>query len=423
MAEIVGCAVASESVSRIFSILPGHQREEDKAERLEFAVLKIHSVVAVSEDWQILHQPLLNWKARLKRVAEEGDGILRAHERRSTEGRRNEGADARLQATFSARKRIARAARRFVPFGRGAGRGDDDDADTITDETVRRFERLAGVADEFFRYVRFGGRPRSLTAYSFRVPTEPLLAGKTLEFSLGNGSKEALLLLHPRDSADGVARKEILLFLSYDDTTTWEKNLKLSMVFQLFDNTDILDIIMSSLELLPPQFGAACVTTREFARELLAQETSYSIDPSSMSMWSIYASTRCNRNSTEQGSAATSGRPRIPSPISRVDAIYITPPPNNSSDAPVGDDDLPLRLTCHVAPHLVPARYSKHYSQIELETLQELLPKAEDEGALERKGNWWCPRSSTFLLVEPEFMVPPPTLQQFYLMENPETST
>jgi hypothetical protein len=57
MAEMLGSAVASESVSRIFSIISGNQSEhgsgEDTAERLEFAVLKIHSVVALSGDWQV----------------------------------------------------------------------------------------------------------------------------------------------------------------------------------------------------------------------------------------------------------------------------------------------------------------------------------------------------------------------------------
>jgi hypothetical protein len=52
MAEMLGSAVASESVSRIFSIISGNQSEhrsgEDNAERLEFAVLKIHSVVDLS---------------------------------------------------------------------------------------------------------------------------------------------------------------------------------------------------------------------------------------------------------------------------------------------------------------------------------------------------------------------------------------
>jgi hypothetical protein len=300
-----------------------------------------------------------------------------------------------------------------VPFGFGGG--EDDDADRISDATVGRFERLAGVADEFFRYVRFGGRPRSLIMVSsFKVPTQPLLAGKTLEFSLRNGRncKDALLLLHPWDrDGDAGSPKEILLFLSYEDNTTWEKNLKLSVMFQLHEGTDILDIVMSSLELLPPQFGAACVTAREFARESLTQETSYSINPSSISLWCIRTARICNHGSTDKESAATGGRPsQLPLPIIRVDAIYFTLPPN----AP--DDNLPLRLVCHVAPHLVPNCYSDHYDQIELETLQELLPKVSNEGG--RKGNWWCPPASTYFLVEPEVSVPPPTLQQLYLLEN-----
>ncbi|KAK1668958.1 hypothetical protein QYE76_057117 [Lolium multiflorum] len=418
MAEIFGSAVASESVSRIFSIISGnpseHGSREDNAERTEFAVLKIHSVVAVSEDWQILHQPLLSWKARLKCAAKEGDGILRAYRRRSTERQRVEGTAITLQIISTARKRIARAAKRFVPFG--LGRGEDDDADKISDATVRRFERLAGVAGEFFRYVQFGGRPRSLIMpSSFKVPTELLLAGKTLEYSIRNGSMEALLLLHPFDVG---RRKEIFLFLSYGDTSSWQKNFILSVRFRLL-TSDILNIVMSSLELLPPQFGAACVTTREFAREFLAQETRYSINPSSMSTWCIHMSQRFYYDSIEKPSAATGDKPQLPLPIIRVDARCFTLPPNGPSHTPA-EDDLPLRLVCHVDPHLVPKSYSEHYDQIDLETLQELLPKVTNEGAHVRKGNWWCPLTSTYLIVEPQFSVPLPTLQQMYLLQNSE---
>lgn len=404
MAEIFGSAVASESVSRIFSILSGNSREdggaEDNAERLEFAVLKIHSVVAVSEDWHILHQPLLDWKARLKRVAEEGDGILRASRRKSAERERDDGI---ARKAIPVHKRVARAATRFLPFRRGK---DDGDA------TVRRFERLAHVADEFFRYVQLGGRPKSLTA-SLEVPTEPLLAGKTLEFSLRNGSRDAVLLLHPCDG-----NREILLFLSCDDSAKWEKNVKLCVVFHLLERTDILDIVMSSLQLLPPQFDAACATAREFVREVRAQETSYS-NASSMSVRCVSSAWRCHRNSTDEGCAATDGMPGLPWPIVRVDAVYFAMPQNDSTDAPA-DQILPLKLACHITPHLVPERYSQHYQRIGTEALQELSPKVADEGAsaCRRKAAWWCPRSSTYLSVEPEFSVPPPTLQQLFLVES-----
>ncbi|KAM3193629.1 hypothetical protein ACQJBY_070322 [Aegilops geniculata] len=411
MAEILGSAVASESVSRIFSILSGNSREdghggaEDNAERLEFAVLKILSVVAVSEEWHILHQPLLDWKARLKRVAEEGDGILRAHRRRSAERKRGDGV---ARKAVPVHKRVTRAATRFLPFRRGK----DDDGDDPSDATVRRFERLARVADEFLRYVQLGGRPKSLTA-SMEVPTEPLLAGKTLEFSLRNGSRDAVLLLHPCDGSG-----EIVLFLSCDDSAAWERNVKLCVVFRLLEHTDVLDILMSSLQLLPPQFGAACATAREFVGEARAQETSYT-SASSMSMRCVSSAWRCHRSSTDGGCAATDGMPRLPWPIVRVDAVYFAMPQNYSPDAPAGQN-LPLKLACHITPQLVPETYSRHYRQIGTETLQELSPEVADEGASAcgREAAWWCPRSSTYLSAEPEVSVPPPTLQQLFQVQS-----
>ncbi|CAM0958269.1 unnamed protein product [Alopecurus aequalis] len=403
MAEIIGSAVASESVSRIFSTLSGSLREqrsaEENAERLEFAVLKIQSLVAVSEDWLILHQPLITWKARLKRVAKEGDDILRAHKRRSTER------GVARKAT-SVRKRISR----FMLFCRGK-----EGEEGPSDATVRRFERLAGVADEFFRCVQFGGRLNKSLTVSFKVPMEPLLEGKTLEFSLRKGSLDATLLLHPCDGEAG-GPKEIVLFLSYDDTAVWEKNVKLFVVFRLLENTDILNVIMSALQVLPPQFGDACVSTRELAREVLpAQETSYSI-ASCLSTVYVSSALRCHRNSTDQGRGAANGEPQLPSAIIRVDAVHFAMPQMDSLDAPA-NDGMALRLFCHVTPHLVPERYSQHYEQIGEEALQELLPKVAEEGAPARARNWWCPRTSTYLSVEPELSMPPPTLEQLFLTE------
>ena len=74
MAEIVGSAVATEAASRLVSSFLSagdktsqqQESEVDKAERLEMAVLKIRSVVAVSEHVHISHLPLLQWKAKLK---------------------------------------------------------------------------------------------------------------------------------------------------------------------------------------------------------------------------------------------------------------------------------------------------------------------------------------------------------------------
>lgn len=407
MAEILGSAVASESVSKIFSILSGNPREpgsaEDNAERLEFAVLKIHSVVAISEDWQVLHQPLLNWKARLKCLAKEGDAMLRAYKMRSSRNK-----------STSVGKRVTGAAKRFLPFRRGVA--DDNDPN---DAAVRRFERLANSADEFFRYVQLGGRPKSLLVACFRIPTQELLAGRTLEVSMRKGTEEALLLLHPCEMVEAGGPKEIVLFLSCDDTTgtAWEKNVKLSVVFQLTEHaTDILGIVMSSLELLPPQFGAACVTIRELARNMLTQDSPCR-NASAMSVWSGATAWKCHRYSTDKG--FLNGNTQLPFPIIRVAILSFALPQNDSSDR-AADHGMPLKLMGHVAPGLVPERYSHQYQLIEVETLQKLLPAVTDQGAVACKGDWWCPRSSTYLSVVPELSMPPPTLKQLYLMENSE---
>jgi len=115
MAEIVGSAVASEAVSRVSSLLSGdkssHESFEDKAERLEMAVLKIRSVVAISDDLHISHLPLLHWKAKLKRIAQEGDDLLHLHKKRHLECRRV--SDNTPGTSIS--QYLIQAAKRFVP--------------------------------------------------------------------------------------------------------------------------------------------------------------------------------------------------------------------------------------------------------------------------------------------------------------------
>jgi hypothetical protein len=143
MAGIVGSAIAGEAVRRLSSVLSGEdgrdrETTEIKVERLEMAVLKLETVVTMSEDWQITHAPLLRWKAKLKRVLKEGKGIVRSHRRNTV----------RANMSNSFPRRMARVAKRFMPFSSGSTPDDDD----LTDSTVKRFER---IADDFFRSVRF----------------------------------------------------------------------------------------------------------------------------------------------------------------------------------------------------------------------------------------------------------------------------
>ncbi|CAL5063373.1 unnamed protein product [Urochloa decumbens] len=282
MAGIVGSAVATEAVSRISSILsggrPSHESVEDKAERLEMAVLKIRSVVAVSEDHHISHPPLLLWKAKLKRVAEEGDDLLHAllHKKRALD---SNGAPAAKGNSIS--QQLIQAARRFVPFRRR------EEAGELDGNTVRRFERLADGADSFFRLVESGGRPRNPVFLPSLA--RPLLAGESMEFSIRGIGGDDLIVLWPWLDNPGVGNGNGLvacLAVSHEDELMWEKSLKMSVVFRLSEASDILGIAMGCLELLPPQFGAAGGAIRRLLTETIGRRGGdRSNNLSERSMW------------------------------------------------------------------------------------------------------------------------------------------
>src|SRR6185312_14633739 len=103
--------------SRISSILSGdkasRESAEGKAERFEMAVLKIRSVVAVSEDLHIFHPPLLQWKAKLKRVIEEGDDLLHAQHKKRALGCDRVSDDPAIAAGTSISQYLIQAARPF----------------------------------------------------------------------------------------------------------------------------------------------------------------------------------------------------------------------------------------------------------------------------------------------------------------------
>ncbi|CAL4907722.1 unnamed protein product [Urochloa decumbens] len=214
MAEIVASAVASEAVSRVSSFLSGdqtsHESVEDKAERLEMAVLKIRSVVAVSEDLHISHLPLLHWKAKLKRIAQEGEDLLHVQKKRAIEcnGVRD------ITAGNSISQYLIQTAKRFVPFCRRE--------DEFSDNTLRRFERLADGADSFFRLVQFGGHPKK----SVFLPslTRSLLAGDSLEFSVQRESGNDHIMLWPWLDPDNESGLVACLSVSREDEVLWQKS-------------------------------------------------------------------------------------------------------------------------------------------------------------------------------------------------------
>lgn len=154
---------------------------------------------------------------------------------------------------------------------------------------------------------------------------------------------------------------------------------------------------------------------------MLLQETGYS-NPSVISVWCGVTAWKCHRSSIEPSTdkGCSNGKLQLPLPIIRIGAVCYTLPVNNASTP--ANISLPLKLMCHIAPHLTPNKYSDNYEQIEPQRLQELLPKVTnasfDNGVFVCKGNWWCPHSCTYMSVEPQLSVPPPTLKQLYAMET-----
>ena len=421
MAEIVGTAVATEAVSRISSILSGdkasHESAEGRAERLEMAVLKIRSVVAVSEDLHISHPPLLQWKAKLKRVAEEGDGLLHAQYKKQALGCDRVSDDPAAAAGTSISRYLIQAARRLAPFRRKEAELDD--------VTLRRFERFADGADSFFRLVESGGRPEG----SMFLPslTRSLLAGESMEFSIrrGSGGGDDLVMLWPW-ADPGVEDDGLVacLAVSREDEVMWEKNLKMCVVFRLSEASDILAIAVGCLELLPPQFDAAGVAIRRLLTETIGQRG----DSSSLSERSIWCRRHIQSHSRNDREPSTSDEHRgagmlLPHPMLQLTAAcYASPSIAGSPPCPV-NAGIPLKLGYRVAPYFLPEKHSNQFELVEQDAVRKLLPKVTD-GFYDGRGQpvtckreIWCPQSSMYCKVAPAISKPM-TMAQASLMES-----
>ncbi|CAN6361273.1 unnamed protein product [Urochloa humidicola] len=170
MAEMVGSAVAEETLKQVVSGLIGNkrQREEEETaagesetteqdvERLEMAQIKLEVALEASRRWHIRDASLLRWRRKLKRAAHEcGDTLRTVAE---DEAREQEAMRQRRSSSFP--RRLAHAAKNSIfdaaaLFGRGCG-----DSGHAAAAAVRRFEWLADGAGEFVRFVELGGTPR-----------------------------------------------------------------------------------------------------------------------------------------------------------------------------------------------------------------------------------------------------------------------
>ncbi|KAK8458301.1 hypothetical protein SEVIR_3G351500v4 [Setaria viridis] len=268
MAEMVGSAVAEETVKQVFAGLIGRQvgrpadEKEQHMERLEMAKIKLEAVLETSRQWHIKGaSSLLRWRKKLKRAARECDDVLRECKKRAIDD------EVREQEVKSSSfpRRLAHATKSLVKafFNR------DDNHDVLSSYAVERFERLADGASEFLRFVELGGTPRR---YMMLHPLiGRLLAGQELRYRLVRRSKYHLFCVRPVRFEDrGMEAK--LLFV-YEDDEAPEKNLCLGSKLRLSESMDVVGTIIKCLEMFfTPQFKPTAESARKEISQLPTQD-------------------------------------------------------------------------------------------------------------------------------------------------------
>ncbi|CAM0948030.1 unnamed protein product [Alopecurus aequalis] len=264
MAEMVASAVVGETLSRISSFLidkPGEQKPSD-VERLEMAHIKMEAALQISKRWQISHVPVLCWRSKLKRAAEECDETLRHCKQRAMEDEViRQGIS---QSPFP--KRVAHAAKSFMSSF--IIRGKDESSSPVN---VRRFERFAEGAGEFLKFVEFGATPHQ---YMFFNPlVRQLLAGQALRYQVSRVSKFYFLGIRPMSFEErGV---EAICAFVFQDFRAPTKSFSIGFMLRLSESSDIFGIIMSCMESVTPHFRDAAKVMKRELIQLPTQDFSW----------------------------------------------------------------------------------------------------------------------------------------------------
>ncbi|KAJ1255701.1 hypothetical protein BS78_K170300 [Paspalum vaginatum] len=263
-AEMVGSAVAQEAVTQVLSRFKERYQEKSNAkehmERLEMAHIKLEAALETSQRWSVTSAPLLRWRSKLKRAAQECDHTLRRCRQRLQE-------EEEVRSS-SLPERIAHAARSLLSsiFDRGSDEGDDELRGPAT--AIRRFERFAEGAGEFLRYVELGGRPRRRYVFFDVGLVRHLLAGEGTRRCFVHGAQHLSFLLQPLSCPPERGRgQEGYLMVLLDDGDAPENSFLLSLSLRLSESTDVVGVVVRCLQLfaaplLPRSSVAEAVKTK-----------------------------------------------------------------------------------------------------------------------------------------------------------------
>ena len=113
-AQVVSSAVAQEAVSQALSKMKeryGHRSDgKEHMESMEMAHIKLEAALETSNKWNVTSAPLLRWRSKLKRAAQECDHTLRRCKQRMEEDEERQ----YWVRRFAFPKLLAHTARSFV---------------------------------------------------------------------------------------------------------------------------------------------------------------------------------------------------------------------------------------------------------------------------------------------------------------------
>ncbi|XBI56090.1 hypothetical protein VPH35_037763 [Triticum aestivum] len=267
MAEIVASAAVSEALSRISSFLIDKYRdrnsssERDDAERLEMAHIRMEAALEAFGKWPpATDVPLLRWRNKLKRAADECDAVLRRCKRRTVEDQ-----GVRQCSSFAAR--IAHATRSFFSSSSSSPSGHNDGEPSIdcSEAVVRRYERFADGAGEFLRFVEHGSVRRQMLILD--PLAGHLLAGRAFQYEVSQGNRRYYFAGRPMSPAEHGLEGGVLLRCR--DHEAPEHNFVLGILMRLTESTDVAAVVAECLgsRLLAPHLKPdADAATQELDR-------------------------------------------------------------------------------------------------------------------------------------------------------------
>ncbi|WVZ50782.1 hypothetical protein U9M48_002006 [Paspalum notatum var. saurae] len=268
-AEMVGSAVAQEVVTQVLSRFKERCQDKSDAkermERLEMAHIKLEAALETSQRWSVTSAPLLRWRSKLKRAAQECDHTMRRCRQRLQE--EEEEAAQREVRISSFPQRIAHAARSLVSsiFDRGS-------SDELRGPAIRRFERFAEGAGEFLRYMELGGTPRRPYIF-FDALVRHLLAGEGTKRCFVHGGQHLSFLLQPFSPPEHGNGMEGVLVILLEDGYVPENNFMLSLILRLSESTDVVGVMVRCLQLFTaPLLSSVAETIKTKVTQLPTQD-------------------------------------------------------------------------------------------------------------------------------------------------------